>query len=300
MPTLLLHEADAVRALPLAAATLVGRAPACLVRVVHEACPAHWLELRWFPSGWAWRPLAAADRTYGAGAFLTDGWRALEARDGRGARVRLAGMGVAIELVDAGPPTPFAWDVVSDEPIEGDALAEVAELLGDAMLPLSAEGDLLQALRDGQCWVHVGADGVSRTLRAHVPYVLPATVAPVIDLAAPGVTLEIDLDALTAAVHQGDASAVVRGECVRVLAVFAHARLSGEGWLDASDAWTRWVDLGGSADTRLDRMSWERAKLRQQLARQRVASLEALFEQRKSGAFVRTRLCLEPTALSGL
>ncbi len=299
MPTLLLHEADTVRALPLAPATLVGRAPACLVRVSHEACPAHWLELRWFPQGWAWRPLAAVERTYGTGAFLTEGWRALEAREGRGTRVRLAGTGVVVELVDAGPPTPFVWDVISDEPIEGDALAEVAELLGDALLPLAAEGDPRQALRDGQCWVHIDGAGVARTLRAHVPYVLPSTVAPVIDLASPGVTLEIDPSSLTATLHQRDAVATIRGECVRVLTAFAQARRTGDGWMDASEAWTRWVELGGSADTRLDRMSSERGKLRQQLSRQRVTALERLFEHRKTGAFVRTRLGLDPGSVFG-
>jgi hypothetical protein len=297
MPTLLLTESDAVRAIPLAPATLVGRAPACLARVGHPSCPAHWLELRWRPEGWAWRPLAAADRTYGSGAFLHDGWRALDARDGQGTRVRLTGTSVQVELVEGGAPRPFAWDVLTDEPLDGEALDEVAEVRADALLPLSAEGDDAQALRDGQCWVHVAADGTARTLRAHVPTLLAPTLAPRIDVSAPGLTIEIDLAGLAATFTQREVAVTVRGECVRVLAVFAQARQQGEGWLDASEAWARWVELGGTRETALDRMSWERGKLRAQLARQRVSGLDGLFARRKVGAFVHVRLAVEPGAI---
>jgi hypothetical protein len=246
---------------------------------------------------WAWRPLAAAERTYGTGGFLEDGWRVLEAREGHGTRVRLAGTRVHVELVEGGPPRPFAWDVLSDEPVVDEALEEVAEVRGDALLPLSAEGDASQALLDGQCWVHSSQDGAPRTLRAHLAGVVAPTLSPRMDLGGAGLTIEIDLESLTATFTQRDVVAVARGECVRVLAVFARSRLLGDGWLDASEAWARWTDLGGSLDTALDRMSWERAKLRAQLARQRVAGLDALFVRRKVGAFVQMRLALDPAVV---
>jgi hypothetical protein len=297
MPSLLLSESDSVRVVPLAPATLVGRAAACLARVSHESCPAHWLELRWRADGWTWRALAAVDRTYGAGAFVADGWRTLDAREGQGTRVRLIGTSVHMELVEGGAPRPFAWDVLTDEPLDGDALTEVAEVRGHHLLPLAAEGDATQSLRDGQCWVHTTPDGAARTLRAHVPDALAPTLAPRMDLARPGVSVEIDLARLEASFTHGDAAVGVRGECVRALAVFALARRQSDGWLDASEAWARWVELGGRSDTALDRMSWERGKLRAQLARQRVTGLDGLFERRKTGAFVRTRLALDPAAV---
>jgi len=297
MPTLLVSDSFTVRAVPLAAATLVGRAPACLARVAHEGCPAHWLELRWRPEGWMWRALAAADRTYGAGGFVSDGWRALSVRAGHGTRVRLSGTSVHVELVDGGPPQPFAWDMLADEPLVGDALLEVAELRGEQLLPLSAEGDAARALRDGECWVHTGADGSVRTLRAHVPAVIAPTLASLLDVSRAGLTVEIDLASLTATFLQGPASALVRGECVRALAVYAQARCAGEGWLDASEAWARWGALGGSRETSLERMSWERGKLRAQLARHRVTGLDTLFARRKVGAFVESRLGLEAAAI---
>lgn len=295
MPTLLLSESSFVRAVPLAAATLVGRGAACLARVSTAACPAHWLELRWVSDRWLWRALAAQDRTYGGGAFSADGWRTLDAR--AGARVRLTGADVHVELVDDGPPLPFAWDMLADEPVDGDALTEVAEVRGDQLLPLDAEGDPACALRDGQCWVHVGADGSTRMLRAYVPVGFPPTLSPRMDLARPRAIVDIDGGELCASFVQDDVVAVVRGECVRVLLVFALARLHGEGWLDASAAWASWADLGGARETSLERMSWERGKLRAQLARQRVSGLDTLFARRKVGAFVELRLNLGPAAI---
>jgi hypothetical protein len=110
--------------------------------------------------------------------------------------------------------------------------------------------------------------------------------------------VDLHLDDLSATFHQNDSSAVVCGECVRVLALFALARQRGEGWLDASEAWALWTELGGSPATSLARMSWERGKLRSQLSRQRVTRLDVLFESRKMGAFVRTRLGLDPATVS--
>lgn len=296
MPTLLLHELDTVRAFPLPATFLVGRSSGCFVRVGHEACPAHWLELRWRPEGWAWRALSAPDRTYGGGTFLADGWRTLDARDGQGTRIRLVGTSVSVELVDAGAPEPFVYDLGADEAVEGEALSELVEVRGEQLLPLWAEGNEAAALADGACWVHRDG-GAERILRAHVPTPVVATAAPRLDLASSGATLDVDLADLSAVFHQRDATATARGECVRVLAVFVQARLEGEGWMDAAEAWTRWVELGGRGSTRLERMSWERGKLRQQLARQGCGALESLFEHRKVGGFVRTRLALEPRQL---
>ena len=107
-------------------AVVIGRSPGCLVRVDDPAVPAHWLELRWQGNGWAWRTLNAEERTRGAGAFLYDAWRALEVTAERGTRVAL-GNDAWVEIVDAGPPEPFAWDVLADHPLEGHALEEVAD-----------------------------------------------------------------------------------------------------------------------------------------------------------------------------
>lgn len=288
MASLLVAYDDVRRLLPLASPSLVGRSSACLARVEHPACPAHWLELRWTGSAWAWRALAAHDRTRGPGRPLPDGWTTLDIDDTRGTRLSL-GSDVHVELVEGGPPEPFAWDVVAGCPLEGAELEEVAEVRGDQLLPLSAEGDARQALADGECWVHHGPDG-PRTLRAHVPTHFGATHAPRIDLTRGDVFVLVDLAELRATVRQGQLTTTVHGACVRTLVVYGNARDHGEGWLTAAEAWAAWTELGADEGRSLDAVGWERARLRQRLDRARVGGLDVLFETRKEGAFVKTRL----------
>lgn len=288
MPSLLVAWDTTRRLLPLAATGLVGRAPACLVRIDHPACPAHWLEIRWTGACWAWRPLAAAERTRGAGRPLADGWTSLEVGEDRGTRIAL-GADAWVEIVDDGPPAPFAWDVLDDRPLEDAALEEVAEVRGDQLLPLAAEGDDGLALRDGQCWVHTASDG-ARTLRAHVPVTMAATAAPRIDLARGEVFVLVDLSTLRATLRQGPDVATVEGACVRTLVVYGNARDAHEGWLTAAEAWAEWTELGGQEERAIDAVAWERARLRRLLDRARVGGLDRLFESRKDGTYVKTRL----------
>ena len=288
MGSLLVGYDDVRRLLPLASSTLVGRSSACIARTDHPSCPAHWLELRWTGAGWAWRALAAADRTRGAGRPLPDGWTSMDVDDDRGTRISL-GSDVFVELVDAGGPEPFVWDVLTGLPIDGPELEEVAEVRGDQLLPLTAEGDALQALADGACWVHNGADG-PRTLRAHVPTVFAATSASRIDLYHGDVFVLVDLGEQRATLRQGAVVVTVQGACVRTLVVYGNARDDGEGWLSAAEAWAAWTELGAHEDRPLDAVGWERARLRRRLDRARVGGLDRLFETRKEGAFVKTRL----------
>lgn len=288
MGTLLVAYDDVRRLIPLASTSLVGRNAACLARVQHPTCPAHWLEVRWTGTSWAWRALAAVERTRGSGRALPDGWTSMTVEEDRGTRVSL-GSDAYVELVDGGPPEPFAWDVLAALPLEGPELEEVAEVRGDQLLPLSAEGDAAQALVDGQCWVHHGPDG-PRTLRAHVPTHFPATHAARIDLSRGEVFVLVDLSELRATLRQGHLTAAVQGACVRTLVVYGNARDHGDGWLTAAEAWAAWTDLGAAEDRPLDAVGWERARLRQRLDRARVGGLDVLFETRKEGAFVKTRL----------
>jgi hypothetical protein len=135
----------------------------------------------------------------------------------RGTRVALGGE-AWVELLDAGPPEPFAYDVLAEAPLWGDALDEVAERRGDQLLPLSSEGDATRALRDGEHWVYVGPTG-SRTLRAYVPAPFAPTLATRLDLSHGGVSVEVDHAAQAATFLQGDARVRITGACVRTLAV---------------------------------------------------------------------------------
>jgi hypothetical protein len=137
-------------------------------------------------------------------------------------------------------------------------------------------------------------------LRLHVPAEVPATADALLDLLDPGLSIELDLPGLRATLHQRGSHVIVRGECARVLTVYLQARrrdLPAGGWLDPDEAWALWVALGGNEDSPRERLSWERGKLRSQLARMRVANVHALFELSRQGDTIRTRLGIEAAVL---
>ncbi len=281
MGTLLVRAEGRAAATPLAPSTLVGRHASCLARIDDLSVPLYWLEVRWLGEGaagaWAWRAMGAVDTTRGSGTPLHDGWRAMTCADGRGTRVSLDA-DLSVELVDAAPPAPFVVDLASGTAVEGDALEELVEVRGDRILPLDAEGDTRRALSDGDVFVVEG-----RAYRAHAPVPVARTLAARIDLRRPGVRLDVDLAGLVATFSQGKASAVVGGECVRVLGLYREARaadLPRGGWLSPQDAHAAWVEAGGALLSGLARVGWERSKLRSRLARAGVTGLDALFEVR--------------------
>jgi hypothetical protein len=291
MGTLLVTDGADSRVLPLAPSTLVGRSWSCLARVAHPACPLYWLEVRWIAGAWAWRALAASARTRGAGAFVREEWRALTSAFGRGARVTLDDA-CSVELVDDAPPRPFAVDALTGEPLPDAELHALAEVRPDGIWPLEGQGRPGEALSDGHTFLAPGSDP-PRVLRVHVPGVLAHTAETRLDLARPGVIVEIDADLSRATFLQGATSVEVEGECVRVLAVYARARatdLPMGGWLRPAEAWDGWVALGGNPTSPVRRVEWERARLRGKLARAGVGSVEALFEVRREGDTMRTRL----------
>ena len=100
----------------------------------------------------------------------------------------------------------------------------------------------------------------------------------------------MDLSALRATLRQGTDVATVQGACVRTLVVYGNARDAHEGWLTAAEAWAAWTELGGDEDRVTDAVAWERARLRRLLDRARVGGLDHLFETRKDGTYVKTRL----------
>ena len=290
MGTLLLVDEDRRVAVDLPASALIGRAWCCTPRVRAAFCPLYWLELRWTASQWAWRALAAQERTRGFGTFLGAEWRSLGAQAGRGARVRLDDA-VWIELVDSAPPRPCAIDVETGESLSGAALAELVEVRRDGVFPIEAEGAPEEAFGEGSV---VRAGG--RILRVHPGEPVPATVRTRLDLAADGLVIDLNLHERIATLSRGarheDAAVQVRGECVRVLAVFLNARIHGEhdGWLSAANAWADWNALGGAKDSPIERLAFERAKLRDQLASAGAGSVHALFERRREGSLTLTRV----------
>ena len=288
MPHIMVSTRTGTTLVPLAPAVVIGRSPGCLVRVDDPAVPAHWLELRWRGEGWAWRVLAAEDRTRGSGAVVEPGWRRMTAGNGRGTRVVLGD--VSVELVDDAAPEAFLWELGTERTIEGAAMEELVEVRGPALLPLGAEGDVAAALRDGQVFVAEGPDG-PRIVRAHLPGALAPTILGKLDLESGPVDAEVDLSRNVLVLSRGMSSVEVQGACVRALALYARAQeLSRDGWITAAEAWSFWVALGGPTTSPMDAVGWERGRLRRLLDRAGVSSLDLLVERKKEGAMSMTRL----------
>jgi hypothetical protein len=283
---LLLHADGRTRSVPLVSSTLIGRGPACHARVRDPSVPLYWLEIRWLGDGWGWRALGADLHTRGQGAPDAAGWRRLRTGAGRSHRVTL-GEHVWIELVHDGPPESFVMDVTTGERVTGELLERIVEMWPERMLPVAADGDPTRALEDGEIFV---ADG--RAYRAWLPTVVDATRGTRMDV-RDTVHVDIDVEQRRATFSQGGSEVVVRGECVRVLAVYAAARDADPargGWLTPTEAWEAWVAMGAEASAPLERLGWERTRLRGALARARVGGLEALFETQRDGMEWRIRL----------
>ncbi len=60
--------------------------------------------------------------------------------------------------------------------------------------------------------------------------------------------------------------------------------------LTPDDAHAAWLARGGPAESFPARMAWERSKLRAQLSRAGATGLDALYEIRRDGDTVRTRV----------
>ncbi len=286
MARLLIDFLDHRRAVPLGASTRVGRHWSSDVVLPLPQVPLHWLEVRWLGANWAWRALGALDRTVGASAPDTDGWRPLRCSNGRGTRVRFEGVG-AVELVDDGPPQLVLHDVQSSERLEQDDALDWVEVVDERAYVLGTDPPR-RPLADGEVFAAEG-----RIWRVLLPDPTQKTVQPALDLAHPRCELDAQIDEARFSV--GERGVVLRGEAARVLRVYAIAR--GEekgGWLDASDARQRWVELGGNRESPPERIAWERGKIRTRLSVLGVCNVDILFETRRMGPFTEVRLTLPP------
>lgn len=295
MGRLLLHADGRLRAVPLAAVTLVGRHWSCHARVNDAVLPMFWLELRWRgEAGWNWREVAERDETVGPGEVVDGAWRSMTVRGGRGARLRGPG-DTWLELTDPSPPALLLTDLQTGEILDGPDAEERVELRHDGVADPRREGEPGALMRDGEVLVIEG-----RAWRVHLPRLPVDTSRRWVDVSAAGCMLDLDPGSLVATFTTARGSAVARGECVRVLLAYARARRDEppeEGWLASVDAHVEWVALGGNPESVVERLSWERGKLRTALVRAGATGLDQLFERRTWRGVAEFRLALPPDAV---
>lgn len=298
MGTITITAGDDNEELPLSSSMRLGRHWSNDVVLRPEVVPLSWLELRWRAPNWCWRALSAVDRTRGSGAAHDEGWRIWTGRSGH---VRLDGgqTPVEVRLVDPSPPELVVERITRPGRFAGLAAERFVEQWPDGRVwPLGSEPTIDPPLRDGQVFVRE-ADAY----RVHLPSELSDTAPLAFDLRHDDIELNLDLARLHASFEIGQREAVVTGECVRVLAVYALARrgdgdAGGGGWVGAQAAHEHWVELAGRAESPVDRLAWERGKLRTQLARQGVVGLEQLFEVRRVSGYAEVRLAIPPARIT--
>jgi hypothetical protein len=287
MGRLTLTDHGATRTVALSTSTLVGRHWSCGAVLAAPSVPLYWLEIRWLGERWGWRELTPRDQARGAGESLGDGWRALVGRVRWDERVFL-------DLADASAPEACAVDVATGAVARGDALYHLVEIDDEGAWRLGDDDAPRERLRDGDLF----ASG--RTVwRLLLPEAPVATLRNGFHVGHPEVALDLDVTQLTATFTLHRTSAVARGECVRMLAPYAEARMEEPwddgGWLHADRVLARWIALGGNPQSDPERAGWEKGRLRSQLAEQGVRGLVGLFERRRVAGRVETRLVVHPS-----
>jgi len=276
----------------------VGRHWGCFAHLTSRSVPYFWLEIRWMGSLWAWRTLNSHDETRGSGALQANGWRSLRQDSTRAPRVSI-GSDAWIEFSDLSPPLAFAQDVNSTALIKGQALEDLWECFDGRIHRFGWEESAVPdgQLSDGDLIMHEG-----RLYRVFCPRLSPPTVVAQLQISMTDCDVTIDLNTLQAVFESSHKATTVKGECVRVLAVYAQARRDEHrvdgGWLSAQEVYDRWVAIGGNPKSKLDRPGFERGKLRTQLTKQGALDVKKLYERQSSGYRTTIRLALDPASIS--
>ncbi len=271
----------------LATSTLIGRHWSCDVQLRSDDVPLRWLELRWLDNCWGWRALSREGDTLGAGSWLRPGWRRLALSKKGKTQLRLRSV-VALELIEDGPPQPYAVDLQNGRVLRRMALEERLQAAGFKQWR-SPVGEPLQ---DGAVII---LDG--HPVRLHLPQRAPQAALKVLSILHPDALLKLKPDSLSGALEIAPTRIDLQREMVRGLLPYAEARLQDGrqdgGWLTRDEAFSRWLELGGNPDSDARRMGWVRGKIRNHLARSGLASLDRLFESQRMGQWYGTRLGLQ-------
>ncbi len=297
MPALIIQTPRRTWESALPQATLVGRHPTCTIVIDQPEVPAHWLEVRWTGSSWAWRPLAAVDQTSGSGELLKGGWKRWRVTGGgAGTGVRLGE--VRLRLVEPAAPEPvLEW-------LEEGFCSALAD--SPVCLQPTPTGELL-TIPDTEATPRKVASGTvltveGRPARVWLPDGWTTTASPTVSIDAPDLLLDFGSDPCEVTLTVGRASVELHSEEVRLLRVYAEARREDprgpeSGYRSTAAAFERWVALGGKVDSSHERLSWMRHRLRSQLESLGVAAAGELFERRRTGVQWSHRLSLAPETL---
>ncbi|HCH64002.1 MAG TPA: hypothetical protein DFR83_14445 [Deltaproteobacteria bacterium] len=296
MATVLIRTRSSTWTSELPEVCLIGRHPACMIRLDEPNVPAFWLELRWTGDEWSWRALSEQESTRGPGAPTGAGWRIWRARLGdRRQAIRIDA--VSLRITDPSPPEPvIEWSH------RGTCEAIVSGQRG-----FQWEGSELWwsgAVTDSPVRIANGAQQTIEGERARIwlPDDWSETLRPTVSLTDHRLGLDYDDEPTRMTLTTSDRSVLLTGEEVRLLRVYAEARATDPrdancGYRTTREALSAWIALGGNPDSPPERLAWLRNRLRSMLAESGISGAEALFERRRQGRVWSHRIALDPDNL---
>jgi hypothetical protein len=253
----------------LSSSNLVGRHWRCDLCIPKEVVPLHWIEIRWFDSYWGWRALSADDKTSGSGALMENGWRKWK----RG-KLSLSSE-IHLELTDDAPPD------ICFEHTETKQRKSISDMNG--LITISGKGvrlsddDTETIYTDGSI-----AEIEGMLFRVHIPRNWNSSSSMEMDMGHPDVMLDIDIKSLKATFTQGRVDCRINGEPVRLLYIYALIKKkSPHKYVSTEEVFLKWVEQGGTETSPLERLNWERAKIKNHLTTKGVRNTEKLFIRKK-------------------
>lgn len=252
----------------LSSSNLIGRHWRCDTAISNKSVPLYWVEVRWFDTHWGWRSLTAAEQTRGAGARMENGWR----KWGKG-KISL-GDTITLELTDSSPPK------ICFEHLETKERTTVLDMNGRVFV----RGNTVFCSSDDEIPYVDGSiidiEGVF--YRVHIPKPWASSQSTELDIDHERLQLDIDLESLKATFTQGRVDCNIYGEPVRLLYVFAQLKKQYScQYFSSEEIFTYWCTHGGTESSPLERMNWERAKIKNLLSAKQVANVGLLFLRKK-------------------
>jgi len=118
--------------------------------------------------------------------------------------------------------------------------------------------------------------------RVHIPKNWMMSLNIEVDISSDRICIDIDKSALKATLTQGKADCVIYGEPVRLLYIYAKLKKrSPEQWFSSEDIFSLWQQYGGLRSSPLERLNWERSKIKNLLVAKGVKNVDRLFSRKK-------------------
>ena len=238
-------------------------------RIHFQKLPEFWLEIRYFRNQWHWRALEGLDKTKGTGAFIEPNWRQFTSS------VKYANV-LTINLISDYAPQPL-WENLK---------THRRHLLSD----------LLDCQQDERGF-HIETDAGSKTLQngdmlTHhsqpIAIWIPQDIQPTLDdylklMHVKHIDIEIERTQMTLTGPHNQ-SVHYQGEGARILAAYVLAsKDKTDRWVNNDEVYGHWIELGGNADSKVDRISWERNKLCSALFKAGISGTQNMFDRVRRG-----------------